>query len=61
MFNNKLFSMNLWRKAPWRGTFQCEAPFRFQQLAGYRLPAVVPTARRQGAAAQPLSVSQPQR
>jgi len=29
MFNNKLFSMNLWRRAPWRGTYQCEAPFRF--------------------------------
>jgi len=28
--------MNLWREAPWRGIYQCEAPFRFQQLENYQ-------------------------
>jgi hypothetical protein len=37
-FINFVFSMNLWRKAPWRGTFQCEAPFRLVQFCGEAVP-----------------------
>ncbi len=28
--------MNLWRKAPWRGTKSCEAPFRLVQFESYQ-------------------------
>jgi len=32
---NLVISMNLWRRAPWRGTYQCEAPFHLIQFESY--------------------------
>lgn len=43
--------MNLWRKAPWRGTYKCESPFRLVQLESFQ---------RRGKAGPAEALSQPE-